>query len=405
MTSDTYDSDDAMNWSPPPVAQKIKYEVDEPLPPFVTDGDATEKCARGTPGRSRKPHLPETQAQTRYGDSVLISYLEPARPDIAAHEREFPLAEWSLKQDRAVERKLAPVEAGNDKFKSWENVAHQLQGDDLKRDRNTSLSPRNKLPLPPPPVPVDINCEFVSPRQPPPVLPSVQASDRRPSEGKLRLSPPKDNLRPSPNLKNRLSLPSLQFLQSPPSSCAGTSPDTAGSNNQVLPSIRSALDGLSPNEFPSSRHNGFPPPYSLPGSATSRNDSPHDRQLPQFLPQQIPPSPFSHFSPVSVKDASNNPSPASQTPFWRGPPPPPPPQPPPETHHAATPYDMSTMTTESPATSYPTPTEQVGPVAGPGGRDSFSSNPSPNGAPATGCYKCTHPGCTAPPFQTQYLLK
>ncbi|KAJ5309434.1 uncharacterized protein N7443_001895 [Penicillium atrosanguineum] len=410
MTADNYDSDDAMNRSPPPRPQTVKYREEEPLPPFVSGDDVAS--AKGTPNRSRKPHLPESQTQTRLGDSVLISYLAPDRPDVAAYAREYPLAD-SLKQERpdkcdgGYPEKLVHSQ-------SLPKVEVKVPDDDLKRggadadadadgpegERDKAVPPPPpppppppREPLPPPPRPV-ITTTSVSPREYT-RLPSIQAPDRRPSEDRPGLSPLND-IKPSPD-KN-FSLPSLQSLQSPPSSCAATSPDSSSNNSRVLPPIRSALDGLSPNEFPHPR--GLPPIYSYPGSASSRNESPHDRQLPQFLPQQVPPSPFSHLSPVSTKDVSNNPSPASTAPFWRGPPPPPPS----ESIHAATPYDMSPMTAKSPATGYPTPTEQVGPTPGSVDRASFSSQPSANGVHATGSYKCTHPGCTAAPFQTQYLL-
>lgn len=385
-----------MNRSPPLVAQTINYEVEEELPPFVRQSDSdTENCAKGTPGRSRKPHLPESQAQTRYGDSLLINYLAPDRPDIAEHARRYPLTEGSPKQ--TTDGKVAD---GKDSTQS-EDAPALRQGGNLKRDGNKSPSPRNNLPPPPlPPMSVGVKNELVSPRQRP-VLPSLQAPGRRPSVDRPRLSPPHGaSTQTSPDIKSRVSLPSLPSLHSPPSSCAGPSPDIGSGNNQVLPSIHSALSALS-NEFPPPRPNPLPPPYSYPGSAASRNDSSHDRQLPQLLPHQIPPSPFSHFSPVSVKDASNNPSPASQPSFWQRPPVRPPP---PEPHHQAAPYDVSPMTAKSPATSYPTPTEQVAATPGTNERTSFSQ-PSANGGPITGSYKCTHPGCTAPPFQTQYLLK
>jgi hypothetical protein len=93
---------------------------------------------------------------------------------------------------------------------------------------------------------------------------------------------------------------------------------------------------------------------------------------------------------VSMKDSSTNPSPASHSSFWRGPS---------EMISAQTPFEASPMAATSPATNYPTPTEQVG-----AGMDRVSLAPPQNGGPV-GSYKCTHPGCTAAPFQTQYLLK
>ncbi|KAJ5086102.1 hypothetical protein N7532_010873 [Penicillium argentinense] len=465
MTSDLYDSDDAMGRSPPPVAVKPKLQADEPLPPFVPKSDdAPDKSEgdKGTPDRSRKPHWPESQTQTRHGDSVLINFLAPDRPDIAAYARENPLTD-GLRQDRSSEERKPPA--------PWEGTrgstlattpatatiaaptptptptasatatarttiatpaappehSHKEEGPDYSaKDHERSLSPRNKFPTTlPPPVPcapVDINNNnnthlhgFKSPPQRPhrPSVSTLTQPDRRLSIDQPQPPPPLSDIKRSPDLRNRISLPSLPSLQalSPPSSCAGTSPDSGNNNNQILPSIHSALSGLSSSDFPPARHNGLSP-YSYPPSATSQNDSPHDRQLPrQFFPQQIPPSPFSHFSPVSLKDASNNPSPASQPSFWR-PPVPPVTQPPPPSqaaetpHHPPTPYDMSPMTTKSPATSYPTPTEQIAPTppAGVCERTAFSSTPQANGVATTGSYKCTHPGCTAPPFQTQYLL-
>jgi len=393
-----------MNRSPPPVSQTVKYQVEEPLPPFLSS-DAVAS-AKGTPDRSRKPHLPESQTQTCHGDSVLIEYLAPDRPDIAAHALNFPLANSPpsrkrIENDYAAEKvqvplPQAPVQVSHDLKREGGSGSGSGSGDESERD-NTK-PPRNE-PLPPPLAPMSSNTVSVSPKEYP-KLPSIQAPDRRPSEDRLGTSL-NNSTRRSPD--NIISLPSFHSLHSPPSSCVATSPDSGSGNSRVLPPIRSALDGLSPTAFPPHpRLGGLPPLCSYPGSTSSRHDSPHDRQLPQLLPQQIPPSPFSHLSPVSTKDASNNPSPASTAPFWRGPPPPPPPS---EPIYAASPYDMSPMTAKSPATGYPTPIEQVGPTQGSGERSSFDSQASANGIPATGSYKCTHPGCTAAPFQTQYLLK
>ncbi|KAF3393749.1 hypothetical protein F1880_004928 [Penicillium rolfsii] len=485
MTSDIYDSDDAMGRSPPPKPARPKYGLDEPPPPFVNgdeenDAEFTAKDPQGTLDRSRKPHLPETQTQTRHGDSVLMSYLGPDYPEVAANARDFPYSGWSQKQDPLPKDwKVTPFSSGTEegsgekegiKLAGWDKPGAEGRGggggggggsgSDMdvdktenlpiptpvpapetapilrpipglgstggdgarfksvveqgvpqsqvnEKDRLTSTSPQlQPLPpvLPPPAPPSDFKSEFVSPRQ----RPRLQSITEFPP-----VRPAPDLLKRSPELGHRVSLPSLQSL-SPPSSTTGASPDSASYNlnSKTLPSIQSALGGFSPSEFPSSRHNALPPPYpysSCPGSATSA-DSPHDRHLPrQFLPSHIPPSPFSHLSPISAKEHSNNPSPASQpsSAFWRGPPhpPPPPPQPAADTPHPApSPYDTSPMTASSPLTSYPTPTEPVAPTPGSSDRTSLSSNAPLNGTSATGSYKCTHPGCTAAPFQTQYLL-
>ncbi|CEJ53984.1 Putative Transcriptional regulator prz1 [Penicillium brasilianum] len=454
MTSDIYDSDDAMGLSPPPKPVKPKYGPDEPPPPpFVTvnqedHAKPTVKDPKGTLDRSR-----------------------PGCLEVAAHARDHPYSDWSPKQGRGpvdwnappppsrkedgpgpkegiqlggwdklgggsgggsgsgmgVQKPPIPIPTPKPaptpaliskpiagpgstaeeeaKFKSMvEQGVPRLKVDE-KADRHTSLSPHMKpLPpvLPPPAPPSDFKSEFVSPRQ----RPRLQSITEFPP---VRPSP--DLLKRSPELGHRVSLPSLQSL-SPPSSTADASPDSASCNpnTKTLPSIQSALGGFSPSEFPPTRLNALPPPYpysSCPGSATSA-DSPHDRQLPRhFLPSHIPPSPFSHLSPISAKEHSNNPSPASQpsSAFWRGPPPPPPPPPQPAAdtpHHIPSPYDTSPMTATSPLSSYPTPTEA--PTPGSSERTPLSSTVPLNGAGATGSYKCTHPGCTAAPFQTQYLL-
>ncbi|KAJ5802102.1 uncharacterized protein N7503_004552 [Penicillium pulvis] len=73
-------------------------------PPFVTviDEDRTKpavKYPKGTPDRFRTPHLPETQTQTRHGDSVLMSYLGPDLPEVAVHARNYLYSDWLPKQD------------------------------------------------------------------------------------------------------------------------------------------------------------------------------------------------------------------------------------------------------------------------------------------------------------------
>lgn len=448
--TDFYDSDDAMNRSPPPVPVCPKYEPEKARAPFdpASDGDASEKSDKGTPDRSRKQHQPETQTHTRFGDSVLINFLAPGRPDIAAFERDNSLIDcfrpvgppqgptekkscddlgtggMSMNTNGIVNSKPTPIEPTKPILpisvepKKEEMPTPKATGEERKPDlpikeHELSLSPRHKIPttLPRLAPSVDINTPRPLDFQQRPHRLSVSTLTR--SDRSLSIDQPPaafGDIKQSPDLKNRISLPSLQSL-SPPSSCAAASPENGNGNgnNQVLPSIHSALSGLSPSDFPS-RLNGISP-YSYPPSASSQNDSPHDRQLPRhFYPHQMP-SPFSHLSPVSTKDASNNPSPSS---YWRPsvPPalPPPPPPPPPASQPAETPksiptpYEMSPMTTTSPATSYPTPTEQLAPTPPAGDRVVFSAAPQPNGVTGSGSFKCTHPGCTAAPFQTQYLL-
>ncbi|KAJ5905400.1 uncharacterized protein N7473_002316 [Penicillium subrubescens] len=64
-------------------------------------------------------------------------------------------------------------------------------------------------------------------------------------------------------------------------------------------------------------------------------------------------------------------------------------------------FDSTRTEYARPPPSYPTPTEPVSPILGSINRTPLSSTTR---AEATGSYKCTHPGCTAAPFQTQYIL-
>lgn len=392
MTSDVYDSDDALNRSPQLVAQKVNYQVEEPRPPFARPEspkrNATGKDAAGTPGRSRKL-MPESNVQTRLGDSVLMRFLEPNRPDIWEFEEKDPLNQPWPPPDRNPLEDRKPVQKKEESLKQTaEEAVHQLQPKDPPGLETKPVS--SPVAVQPPGMKKELNSPGQRPR-----LPPISALDTSLGDPPRFFPPHGDSTKCSPEEPARVSLPSLQSPQS-----STNFPDQK--NTQSLPSIQSALSGLTPTEFPPSRINGLPPPYPYPGTAGSmapRHDPPHDRRISGPLPpHHIPPSPFSHFSPTSAKDMSNNPSPASQPTFWRRPS-----QSQAEMGHGTSPYEMPPVSAQSPTTGYPTPTEHVNAV--PGELTSLSSNPSTAGTGTTGNYKCSHPGCTAASFQTQYLLK
>lgn len=430
-----------MNRSPQLKPQKIQYGVQDEPPPFAAK---EPECVKGTPDRSRK-HQTDTPKQTRFGDRVLIGMMGPDYPEVAFHAQNDPLelsprnAQPGRPKDHLLV-KQEPHRLPQPQPQPQPQSQPQPQPQSLRAlpppravaspEKEIKPEPKIKSPTyhPPPTLPLPVPSQasqeakpvFASPPRRPrllslhaPPIPLAQPEHRRSSTSEG--FSPHDSKQPF-DLKSRFSLPSLQPIQSPPSSLGGPSPEASNPQTQTLPSISSALGP----EF-SSRMNGFPhhAPFTYPPSASSRNDSPHDRQFPSLLPQQIPPSPFSQFSPLSTKDLSNNPSPASQPSMWRtptsavstgpplppihqaAPPPPPPPPAPTDAHQPPTPYEMSPMAAKSPTASYPTPTEPAPPRE----RASFSSHPSPEGITSIGSYKCTHPGCTAAPFQTQYLLK
>ncbi len=191
----------------------------------------------------------------------------------------------------------------------------------------------------------------------------------------------------------------LPALQDP---STGHSPNAS---NTKLPPIHTQLGPVlpPPPTGPPTRTTRAPsapsaPPFSLlPVTAISPpltrvEPSPRDHYRAPLPQSKIPPSPYQHPSPVSLQAASVASSPVSQQPCWRGAKP-----------LGPYPYDsQSIASNRSPAASYPTPIDHPS-VCDPG---SFTPSSQGNVATApTGTFKCSHPGCTAAPFQTQYLLK
>ncbi|KAJ5400159.1 hypothetical protein N7465_010648 [Penicillium sp. CMV-2018d] len=377
-----YDSDDAFNKSPPMEAIKPNYgENETPPPPFVS---TSEKDDSG----SRKPNQPKPQNSTREGDRVLMGFLAPNHPEIAATARIAPLEPLpgnlkNYKQPPDFDPRGRSNPFSRDDPPRKASLELTTSGPGLASHKDIEIKPPQKrlfpAPLQPKEPDVEIKNEIQRER-----VPSISGLSQRSPQGL-------PYLKTSSEIKSEFPLPSLKLSQPASGSPFAKSPDC--NNKQTLPSIHKAISELSDFGPPV---NTIPSPYpfsSCPGSTTSGNDSPFDRAFPGKF--SIPASPFSHFSPVSLKDSSTNPSPASHSSFWRG-------TPQSEMLSVQTPYEASPMTAKSPATSYPTPTEQVG--VGMGDRHPLAaSTPQANGGPV-GSYKCTHPGCTAAPFQTQYLL-
>lgn len=371
-----YDSDDACNPSPPMVAAVPNYEHKEPPPPFAKDDH--EKVAEPA-GQPRKD-----QSEPRYtfhGDRVLISHLAPNAPHIAETAGNAPL-ESSMGEGRRPPRPL-DFDPRVLKKPILSDIAPRLQGLDSKapstETSNFEGPPQYKQTLSAlRPMQTNLIKQEISPTGSPP------ARARFHSISEMSRGSSQDVFKLSPELKTQVSFPSLQPIKSPRGSAS--CPEKDCGQTCTLPSIHKALSELS--GFGPSTTTASPPfPFSpCPGSTPSGNDSSFDRSLSTKLP-----APYSIISPVSMKDTSTNPSPASHSSFWRGPS---------DMVSAQSPYESSSMNNTNQPTNYPTPTEQVG--IGMGDRMSFATQP--NGGPV-GSYKCTHPGCTAAPFQTQYLLK
>ncbi|PYH50017.1 uncharacterized protein BP01DRAFT_12533 [Aspergillus saccharolyticus JOP 1030-1] len=400
--TESYDPDE-MPGSPGLKVTRVDYSLKDSPPPFgkpPPEGDDPKHAVDDVApfsGSSRK-RLPESpKPRTLEGNSVLIRHLEPNRPDIAnfeytqgfSHEADSEESHDKItKLKSKFENALPP-----DQFKSTDSdnlkavdaakQALDLFKEDPRENVQFGSTPKepNQSPEQPSPkqeqqhTPANISSLLSDP--PPPQRKHIEQHD---SDTRL-----KNLLFFNPATSPGQVLPALH------STLTGNAVDHS------LPSLQTALAAVSdvpPN--PAVRINSSTS-YTLPpvqaSSPVSRADTLWDHQrMGQFgPPPQVPPSPYSHLSPASSKELSTMPSPASQSPYWRVK----------EIPYLASPYEVAPSTVKSPATSYPTPTDQT-----PTGTCDRQFNPPAhtNGPVTAGTYKCRHPGCTAPPFQTQYLL-
>ncbi|KAF7588011.1 hypothetical protein BBP40_006417 [Aspergillus hancockii] len=382
------------------------YKLKESPPPFLIrdskepEGEYKISEGEGTSDCSRKRQSNFSQPGTTEGNSVLISYIDPNRPDIANYERLNPLRadhfQSSSLSDRLEKSKPEKPKSESPVIEPDEPIKPQpSQADPAEAARHALelLEPKPSAPL--------LECPEDSPLK---LLNHVSPPERvwkaEPESPKI-FQPPLA----APNITEKISFsPASPLSQYVIHSAQDVlppfhSPDTT----TTLPPIQTALRGIPHVKEPSGRANGpssFPlPPVTASSPPSIRSDPPVWEQVPrpgQFAPPQVPPSPYSHLSPASTKDLSAVSSPASQNSYWR-------PALKSDIPYITSTYDIAHSAAKSPATNYPTPTDQT-----PGGtceRTSFNTNSQPNGVVPTGSYKCRHPGCTAPPFQTQYLLK
>lgn len=424
--TDAYDSDDSCNRSDRLEAQIINYKLEDTLPPFVhrrspsDGGPHGSSPAKGTPSRRSRKHR---KVQPTAADAVLISHIDPNRPDIANYAKEHPLLDWSSADDLDIPPKLKAKKAEAEPAESLPAST------DLEREAREALS------LIPDesqvehggsgPSLIGLGDKVQSPRQdrkdhdPSPLAPVEPVSRTEPTlqnhvHQLPRLSTSSerwisDNIRDTSPLRKYAIPPSERPVQEwlpAPQPASANSPG----NSFNLPSLQSALgeqlSGIPPPKDHSGRIGGastyvFPP---VPGSSPPlpRKDLVRERQLSGPLPPpQIPLSPYSHFSPASSNDISNVPSPASQLPSWR-------PTLKADIRYVTSNFDVSphaSQTAKSPATAYPTPIDQTPAVSEGVPLPTNSTSQSNNVPTSAGTYRCRHPGCTAPPFQTQYLLK
>jgi hypothetical protein len=226
------------------------------------------------------------------------------------------------------------------------------------------------------------------PPPPPPIRTGTvrSAEERTRDEDSTPISPTLAKFAINPSQADPESiLPAMQ--KSPPRSASTHSPD----GNQSLPSLQTTLSGLSDAGV-----NGIhgPSPFQ-----TSSAHSPQFVRHATFSSQSTGPSPSAYSQPSPGMSPSGYPSHPS---YWRR-------QPTEGSMGTPSSYEASTpapMPGPSPAQSYPTPNVQDhrGSVDGSSTPQLLNGPLPPNGPFTSSTFKCTYAGCTAAPFQTQYLL-
>lgn len=417
MADNVYDSDDARGITPPLERSKVDLRpYKSPPPPFLPEKSESPKDKEGSPGRVRKgSHRHRRKNRTSIGIELILRNLAPDRPDLLEQfDQAAPLSgspsEASDTSDgtgkRTLEKELdVPIQNTLAPMNPLSQDAPGNCGRSTGFHRTKAQDPLDVRNLCAPWIPpgeatapktdqVCGNHDRVPTRDSyPSQLPKTQYTlpvlgshpeDRDVAGGLLRLK--EDPVRPERNcpriIRSHDESSTLPSLQSPPNSIG--SPDSS----RNLPSIKSLVEGRlnEPARLGCSTQSPFP------------MLSPLDRH-------QIPPSfsratSFAHLTPVSSKDVSSvSPTPAlstSQSSFWA-------PHLNAEGSQSQSPCDTSSHFTGSPATAYPTPIEP---------RKDEVEDPSPfhkrvktSTSQNSSLFKCEYPGCTAEPFQTQYLLK
>lgn len=316
----------------------------EPIKPNYGFEEPLPPFLRNSQGKRGSP---DTSGIAR-GTAVLVEHLDKNRPDLRDYELHNHL-----------KRELTPEDKEFPKPQDTAMKALQL----LQNDPPKDSVPKNDLLGP--------------------------AKEPRNEQGLPQLLPP---------------LPSMSSFREPYKQTTGPGPLTHGllpaihhsptafpkpPDNHSLPPIQSALGELPNVPLKDSRVSTAPCQFPPVAAPSPRNESIFGH------PPQAPLSPYSHLSPASSKDISNMPSPVSQPSYQKSHKS--------TIHYVTSPNEIPPQAAKSPLTSYPTPTDP--PTVGSLERGYADPSTPLNGTAATGNFRCSYPGCTAPPFPTQYLLK
>lgn len=366
MNRENYDPDDRPDERLEPI--QVKYGPHEERPPFESASIASGKKLNHDHSRSNSqkwhPKLGPLQNYA-LGDGVLLSYLGPKHPEVARRAIEEPLVPEPVHDGSSLERaSRIPWERSDNPLLPPFMSSHSRKPSTVHNLPPISESLFGKRETPAPPSRLSIG-----PRSPNDSLATSPL-------GRYAISP---SQRPPED--------QLPAFQSPPQSTVGGSPETS----QSLPSIFSTLGNI-PHQTPG---NGLTPSPFTPFSPMTMSSSSQCGRGGDQLP------PITTLQPPSPQDLA---TPASRPSHWS---PVKPNQP--DKEYIASPYDRSRKSPSAKdpgANAYPTPMEYKS--AGGSDPDQTGLTPGNHSSPGStsgGTYKCTHPGCTAAPFQTQYLLK
>jgi hypothetical protein len=432
-----YDPDSLIkrNHTPPLEAVKPTYTAADTPPPLVLEDTSESSAGSGrSAGHNRTAAGKRKLGRTRPSqcDAVLIAQTAPNRPDIAAHAGQYALD--SASQSEAEEGDSGEEdddEIGGEPMRDERNgvaamhhvaadkidmirqasEALKLQLRDVDRDvvmidkpvtpreedkenddrsqhdsrpstattEHTSPLPRVPLDLKPPPLPLHINTASIRNER------TLQGADQ-------------DSIPISPNLAKfaiKEGNPDnvLPAMQSPPRASSAHSPEVSG---QTLPSLKATLSQMSDTSS-----NGI---YSATGAHSPSMTRPSPGHMSNYGP-----SPASYHPSPSINGMSPPGIPTHRSYVsW--------PHPPPRegSQSTATPSEYTSNHSQStpssaitvPSPSYPTSISAHQRQNSEGTPQGNCTSPTTNGTGplATNAFKCTYSGCTAAPFQTQYLL-
>ncbi|KAL9601122.1 MAG: hypothetical protein Q9219_002721 [cf. Caloplaca sp. 3 TL-2023] len=441
VAADIYDSDDANPSRTPPLIPRVVHLRPSPSPEIVpspANSSSSDRMSRSPRQKGRK-RRPKTQASQ--GDAVLIGFLGGLNlPDVATRAGEEPLNsasqseadEWTeeMEPDDAdptakrhhlvqaaqdallvdgTDDKGATVALENARRVRPKIMTHSLSSTLRNQDRKAQVKLQSKQDKRK--SPSTIQTENLDPALGGSMDPHQRQAGNQPAS-EHRRSPSDTNrsspLATSPRLRQYMASNGSEILpaiQSATPSLSAKSPHSGPSLPSISAQLGELVDGPSPNEslptrstFPMTNGIQSPP---MSGISPRPNHYPSPQARLNSFPTPYPaaqPSPASTYSEVSPRE-------------------------PHRTSHELT--SMSPPEKPGPpyyTTSRPSQMEELTPQSAEShaGFKCFSPNgdhpdvepgrpilpPLPGSGPLpTGNFRCNFPGCTATPFQTQYLLK